>query len=501
MTGAWRWIDAILIDSRLGVRMLVKHRGLTLVGVFAMAVAIAVGATLFEVFSEMLDPTLPFAGGDRVVSLHYIGANPANPERRVLHDFAALHDQLVSVEHFGAFHDAEHNLVSATTAPEPVLVAEITASAFAIARTPALLGRHLLDTDELESAPPVAVIGYQAWQLRFGGDSNIVGRTIHLGGVPRTVVGVMPEGFKFPVDHQFWIPFHDNALNYQRWQGPPIYMFGRLAPGATIQHARAEFAAVSQRTAVAHPETQPHLVPVVVPYTYDHSGIGDPTFLWALRVGQLLVGALTFVVAINLAILVYARTVTRLGEIAVRSALGASRRRILAQLFIEALALSILGAGTGLVLAYLRARCHPDTEPPRYAVLDQFQAVDRSGALRVRIGARCGGHHGCAARHEGHGRGFDGKSPPIERPERITARADVDNARGRASCGGGRGVAGRGVRDLARGAHGSGGAWLRRGQVRRGKGDTERGVRTLQMQTVSGHANSSSSRVCKLSLA
>ena len=347
MTGAWRWIDAILIDSRLGVRMLVKHRGLTLVGVFAMAVAIAVGATLFEVFSEMLDPTLPFAGGDRVVSLHYIGANPANPERRVLHDFAALHDQLVSVEHFGAFHDAEHNLVSATTAPEPVLVAEITASAFAIARTPALLGRHLLDTDELESAPPVAVIGYQAWQLRFGGDSNIVGRTIDLGGVPRTVVGVMPEGFKFPVDHQFWIPFHDKALNYQRWQGPPIYMFGRLAPGATIQHARAEFAAVSQRTAVAHPETQPHLVPAVVPYTYDHSGIGDPTFLWALRVGQLLVGALTFVVAINLAILVYARTVTRLGEIAVRSALGASRRRILAQLFIEALALSILGRARG----------------------------------------------------------------------------------------------------------------------------------------------------------
>ena len=99
----------------------------------------------------------------------------------MLHDFAALRDQLVSVEHFGAFRNAQHNLVSAMTAPQPVLVAEVTASAFAIARTPALLGRYLLESDEPESASPVVVIGYQAWQLRFGGDSNIVGRTIISG--------------------------------------------------------------------------------------------------------------------------------------------------------------------------------------------------------------------------------------------------------------------------------------------------------------------------------
>ena len=367
MTRVWRWIDAVLFDSRLGLRMLVKHRGLTLVGAFAMAVAIAVGATLFEVFSEVLDPALPFAGGERVVSLHYIGANPGNPERRVLHDFAALRDQLVSVEHFGAFRNAQHNLVSATTAPEPVLVAEVTASAFAISRTPTLLGRHLLETDEPESASPVVVIGYQAWQLRFSGDSNVVGKTIHLGGVPRTVVGVMPEGFKFPVDHQFWIPLRENPLNFERWEGPPIYMFARLAPGVTIQQARAEFAAVSQRTSVGHPETQQRLLPVVLPYTYEHNDMSAPSILWAFRLGQLLVGALTFVVAINLAILVYARTVTRLGEIAVRTALGASRGRILAQLFIEALALSIVGAGFGLVLSY-------------YA-LDVIQTLSRANGL------------------------------------------------------------------------------------------------------------------------
>src|SRR6478736_2678649 len=165
-----RWLDAILTDSRFGLRMLVKHRGLTVVGVFAMAVAIAVGATVFEVLSEMLNPSLPFAGGDRVVALNFVGANPGNPERRVLHDFTALRDQLVTIEHLGAFRDARHNLVAANSAPEPVWVAEITASAFAITGSPALMGRYLLPEDEQAAAPPVVVIGHDTWQRGFGGD-------------------------------------------------------------------------------------------------------------------------------------------------------------------------------------------------------------------------------------------------------------------------------------------------------------------------------------------
>ena len=127
-----RWLDAILLDSRFGVRMLVKYRGLTVVGAFAMAVAIAVGATVFESISAMLDPALPFPEGGRVVSLKFVGSD-AGPERQVIHEFAALRGQLVTVEHFGAYRNAEHNLVAADTAPEPVSVAEITASAFAIA--------------------------------------------------------------------------------------------------------------------------------------------------------------------------------------------------------------------------------------------------------------------------------------------------------------------------------------------------------------------------------
>ena len=349
MTQLTRLLDAILLDSRFGIRMLVKHRGLTVIGAFAMAVAIAVGATLFEVFSELLHPSLPFAGGDRFIALQFVGSEAGSPVRRVIHDFAALKGQLKTIDHFGAYRNAEHNLVAANTAPELVSVAEISPSGFTLTETPAELGRYLVAADELDSAEPVVVIGHDTWQVRFAGNPGLVGRTIHLGGVARTVVGVMPPGFLFPTNHQFWVPLREDPLKYPRWEGPWIYMFGRLGPGVSIEQAQIEFAAVAQRAATAHPLTGRALLPVVVPFTRESL---DPAMVRILRLGQLLVGALTFVVAVNLSILVYARTVTRLGELAVRSALGASRARILAQLFMESFALAIVGAAAGLGVSY-----------------------------------------------------------------------------------------------------------------------------------------------------
>lgn len=195
-TRGLRWVDAVSLDARLGVRMLVKHRWLTLVGGFAMAVAIAIGAMFFEVMTEFLKPALPLEDGERVVALHYATPMIGSPERRVLHDFVALRDELVSVEQLGAFRTAEHNIVAGNAPPEPIKVAEITASGFAVARTPPLVGRYLLPDDERDGASPVVVIGHQAWQSRFSGDPHIVGGTINLGGIHRTVVGVMPDGFR-----------------------------------------------------------------------------------------------------------------------------------------------------------------------------------------------------------------------------------------------------------------------------------------------------------------
>jgi predicted permease len=346
------WMTGLSLDARLGARMLAKHRGLTLIGGFAIAVAIAVGALAFEIAGELLDPALPVEGGDRVVALQYATGYIGRPERRVLHDFAAWREELASVEQLGAFRTVGHNLATGDGPPEPVRAAEITASGFGVARTPPLLGRYLVPDDEREGAPRVVVIGHEAWRTRFAGDPGVVGRTVRLGADPHVVVGVMPEGFEFPVNHRYWVPLRARPSDHPRMEGPELHVFGLLAPGATLEQARAEAATIGRRAAAAHPDTHERLRLVVLPYTRDHvENLDHPLVARALGLLRLLVGGLLVVVAANLAILVYARTVARTGEIAVRSALGASRRRILAQLFVEAAALSVLGAAAGLAVA------------------------------------------------------------------------------------------------------------------------------------------------------
>ena len=342
-----RWIDAIALDTRLAARMLVKYRGLTLIGGFAMAVAIAIGATSFAIINQVLTPALPLEDGARIVSLQ-----AADLQR----DFAALRGEITVVEQLSAFRTVPHNLVSGSALPEPVRVAEMTASGFVVARTPPQAGRYLLEGDERQGAAPVVVIGHQAWQARFGGDPQIVGRTIVLGGSPSTVVGVMPDGFRFPIDHQFWIPLRPGSRQARGSTEPGLELFGRLKPGVTIEEAEAELTTIAQRTVVPNQSSDRRPRPMVSPYARAHLDVSDPGVVWLLQAAKLFIGALSFVVAVNLAILVYARTVTRVGEIAVRSALGASRRRILVQLFIESLALTVVGAALGLVLADLALR-------------------------------------------------------------------------------------------------------------------------------------------------
>jgi predicted permease len=347
-----RWLDHLSLDTRLGLRMLVKHRSLTLIGVFAMTVAVAIGATLFEVISEVLTPALPFPQGERIVSIEFATERPSIPEQARIDDFLDWRSGLKSVEHLGAFRTTERNLATAASYPEPARVAEITASAFTIAQTPPHLGRYIVPDDERESAAPVIVIGYQEWHRRFRGDPSIVGATITVNTVAHTVIGVMPSGFAFPFRHQYWVALREQPAPVRR-QGGPLIVFGRLVAGASRESAASELASMHGYLQSQYPEMYARLQPEVLPYTLERMDIDRPIFIWMLRIMQLLISGLLVVVAINLAVLFYARTLARLPEIAVRSALGASRARILMQLFIEAFLLSTLGAAAGLYVATL----------------------------------------------------------------------------------------------------------------------------------------------------
>jgi len=344
------WLTGMSLDLKLGLRMLVKYPGLTLVGVVGMAVAVAIGAVTFSVLYTAIDTTLPLDEGDRVIAIRNLNAG-SNDEGRPthLHDLVTWREELRAVEGLGAYRTVDRNLITLGGRPEPVRIAEMTASGFRLTRVPPLVGRYFHDDDERNGAPPVVVIAYSVWQNRFAGRPDIVGQTLQLGATQHTVIGVMPQGFAFPINNRIWTPLRLDPSDFERGKAPAIEVFGRLTPGATLADARTQVTTIGQRLAAAYPATHEHVRPRVLPYTL--AFIDSPELRWAFNLFQVAISMILVVIGTNVAILVYARTATRMGEIAVRTALGASRGRIVMQLFGEALVLSAVAATVGVVAA------------------------------------------------------------------------------------------------------------------------------------------------------
>ena len=336
-------------DIKLSLRLLIKNPWLTLVSTVGITVGIAIASGMFGFVHANFDPTVPLDEGDRVVALENWDVAGNNENRQSLHDFVTWRDQMTSVIEISAFRELSATMRAGDFVPETVRIAAMTASGFRVARVPARLGRSLMPDDEQAAAPPVVVIGYQVWKSRFEQSPSVLGQQVRFGFVQYTIVGVMPEGFEFPVNHQYWIALRANPSSIPRGAGPELFVFGRLAPGATMASAQAELSVIGQRAAAEFPHTNASLKPQVLGYTrpINDTQDGGPGSVVMM---QLVVTLVLVVVALNVAILLYARTATRRGEIAVRTALGASRSRIVAQLFVEALVLSLVPALLGLAL-------------------------------------------------------------------------------------------------------------------------------------------------------
>ena len=338
-------LDTSLLDFKLGLRMLIKHPVLTLVGVLATTFAIAMSAAYFEIVGDYVNPSLPLENGERMVAIQNLDPRSASVERRSLHDFDIWRTELTSVDELTAYAINARNLRPDGSSAEPVSVVAIGAAAFRIARIPPLLGRTLLDADEQNDAPPVVVIGERLWEARFARDPNIIGRSVQLGSERPTIVGVMPRSFALPVNQGIWIPFRMAARPPARGEGPAVGVFGILAPGATRETAQTELTVLGERIAAASPATDVRLRPVVIPYLEPFTGgIGERSLRFGVNVIFMMLLAL---ICANVGAMVFARTATRERELVVRTALGASRTRIIMQLFIEALVL----AGVGAVIA------------------------------------------------------------------------------------------------------------------------------------------------------
>ena len=344
---------SLLQDLRFAVRLLIKDRWFTFVAVFALALGIGVNATVFTFVNAVLIRGLPFNDPDRIVVV--VSRDARNRDRGA--SYADFEDWRVATRTFSgmsAFSGQTMNLSDEGRSPERFQGPYLSANAFKLIGQQPLLGRDFLPEDDRPGAAAVVILGSGVWKNRYGSDPSVVGRTIKVNEVPATVIGVMPEGFKFPTNADVWMPLAQAPrLTEQKRDARTIDVFGRLGDRVTLAQAQSEMGTIARKLAGDYPDTNKDITAHVM--TFNERANGGPIKLIFLS----LMGAVGFVLLIacaNVANLLLARSSGRVREMSVRIALGASRWRIVRQLLVESVLLSIVGGLLGLALAYVGVR-------------------------------------------------------------------------------------------------------------------------------------------------
>ena len=343
----FRGLDDLAQDVRFAMRLLIKDRWFSAAAIAAIALGIGANTVGFTIVNAAFFRGFGFERADQ---LHIISWRP-DRGRRVPSSFADLEDwraQSQSFSAIGAYSFGALNISDDHAAPEQTQGALITANHFDVLKQQPLLGRSLVSGDDQRGAAPVVIIGYELWTNRFARDPEVIGRILRVNGMPSTIVGVMPEGMKFPDNSELWAPFVPTNAQLAR-DVRPLGVVGRLKPGVSKREAASEIDGIARRIIAAHPDQTKGMIGGQVETLVERflGGIARPMFITVM-------GAVIFVLLIacaNVANLLLSRAMYRGREIAVRYSLGATRWRIIRQLLIESIALSSLGGIAGLVLA------------------------------------------------------------------------------------------------------------------------------------------------------
>jgi putative ABC transport system permease protein len=350
----------MLHDLRFAVRSLLKNRGFAALVIVTLSLGIAVTTAFFTIIDVAALRGLPLREPDRMIHLSTRDGS-GRPQGISYQDYEDLRRAVMTLEGLAAASQGFVALGDDDSPAERVNGAYVSPNALAILGNTMRLGRGFTAGDNQPGAPAVAILAFDIWKRRYGSNPSVVGRTVRVNGTEATVIGVMPERFIYTGNTGVWLPLAiAPGLGAQPRSARTLLVFGKLADGSTREQASGEIQTIARRLAAEHPDTNKDITAVVVPmnepYTQRISGSVWPVFITA--------GLLVLIIACaNVANLLLARGVRRLGEIAVRTSLGATRWRIVRQLLAECLVLALSGGLLGIGLASVGLRLFQSTFP------------------------------------------------------------------------------------------------------------------------------------------
>ena len=330
------------LDARMALRAVLRTPTLSLLAIAALAVAVALSTTAFTVLQGIYGTELPFDEPQQIVQVGERHVRQGYITNYDAEQFTRLRQEAQSFTELGAFH--ERSLTVGLQAGEgaPATAAFVTPDSFELIGATAEIGRTLQPFDR-DASEPVVVLGHELFTQRFGADRELIGELVFVGDQAHRVVGVMPEGFAFPSNDQLWIAVETDPAS-GRATSRSLRVFGRLVPGTTSEQAEAELRTLAVRRLTEHGE------PETLPWVRSFTGAGATGFgFFAAILGGLVLVLL--VTAANIANLLIARNAGRHDEMALRTALGASRARLVGQLFVESLLLGVAASVVGALAA------------------------------------------------------------------------------------------------------------------------------------------------------
>jgi putative ABC transport system permease protein len=335
-------------DLRYGARMLLKSPGITFVVVLALALGIGANTAIFSVVDAVLLRPLPYPESDRLVFLNE--TSKAMDEISVSYpNFSDWRAQNQVFEKIGVYNRGSYNLTGAGE-PERLVTGQVSADLFAALRVNPALGRLYTNDEDKPGGSPVVLLSHALWQRRFGGQANILNQPITLNDKSYTVIGIMPEGFRFPNRAEMWVPvgqLSGEPAWLHRGNHPGLYGVARLKPGVTFAQAKADMDNIGANLEKQYNDSNAGngvgLHPLLEAFVGESRGK-----LWFLFGA---VAAVLLIACVNIANLLLARAQSRQKEMAIRSAMGAGRWRIARQLLTESVLLALIGGTLGLLVA------------------------------------------------------------------------------------------------------------------------------------------------------